>query len=387
MGAEKERLMSKPVFSTAPPDPEAVPRRPARRFTPDQKQRILAEIDAASIGTVGGILRREGLYYSMLTSWHKTSAEDHRSCPSAGLQKPFESDNEGPVLPSNRPKAAEGREEGEALRTTAPAQLGRPIMRTRSKKHQQRVGLILVFCFLCQASPPSSKATSFVNSSTDSAGAQKKAVDLLKAMGAKQLEPNGSQFEVEAGVTLSLSYLGSTLAAVRVTLTSAHQGTNLKESTLPEESNERVTCCMTGTEYARFLSIAARLKPIGTLTRRDTVGIIPTSGWVRRSDEYSRARTVYLERACADSKQQSDCGIARFTVFYRLPLRGKVSRKRVERSDVLGTSMIRYLVTVGATEVEVSRRDYGRFHEAELVKLEHTLDNTFARVLTLRRSR
>src|ERR1700686_3376090 len=115
-------------------------------------------------------------------------------------------------------------------------------MRTRPKKHQQRVGLIFLFCFLCLASNASSEAASFVDSLTDSAGVQKKAVDLLRAMGAKQLEPTGSEFEVEPGVTLSLSYLGSMLGAVRVTLTSARKRTNLEDSTLPEESNDQVTC-------------------------------------------------------------------------------------------------------------------------------------------------
>ena len=109
MGAEKERLMSKPSFQHinaaagaagsegersepelpgapavgAPPDPEARPHRPARRFTLDQKERILAEIAAAPPGTVGGILRREGLYYSTLVSWRKTSKRA-RSTSNAG---------------------------------------------------------------------------------------------------------------------------------------------------------------------------------------------------------------------------------------------------------------------------------------------------------------
>lgn len=109
MGAEKERLMSKPSFqhfnaaagapgsegersepelpgapaAAALPDPEARPHRPARRFTSEQKERILAEIAAAAPGTVGGILRREGLYYSTLVSWRKTSKRA-RSISNAG---------------------------------------------------------------------------------------------------------------------------------------------------------------------------------------------------------------------------------------------------------------------------------------------------------------
>lgn len=109
MGAEKERLMSKPSFqhinaaagaagsegersepelpvapaAAAPPDPEARPRRPARRFTSDQKERLLAEIAAAPPGAVGAILRREGLYYSTLASWRRTNKRA-RSASNAG---------------------------------------------------------------------------------------------------------------------------------------------------------------------------------------------------------------------------------------------------------------------------------------------------------------
>jgi transposase-like protein len=105
MGAEKDRLMSKPGFQQNPgteaaasegersepelaatsvgaavPDPEARPHRPARRFTTEQKQRILDEIASAAPGTVGAILRREGLYYSTLASWRQTAK---RARPSA----------------------------------------------------------------------------------------------------------------------------------------------------------------------------------------------------------------------------------------------------------------------------------------------------------------
>ena len=48
--------MSKPRFqhiaAAAPPDPEARPRRPVRRFNSDQKQRIISGIAAAPPGTV-----------------------------------------------------------------------------------------------------------------------------------------------------------------------------------------------------------------------------------------------------------------------------------------------------------------------------------------------
>jgi transposase-like protein len=60
------------------PDPEARPTR--RRFTADFKRRILREADACEEpGSIGRLLRREGLYSSHLTDWR-------REFESGGLQ-------------------------------------------------------------------------------------------------------------------------------------------------------------------------------------------------------------------------------------------------------------------------------------------------------------
>ena len=58
------------------PNPE-VPERPVRRrFTAEYKLRILAEADACSEpGTLGELLRREGLYSSHLTTWRRQRQE------------------------------------------------------------------------------------------------------------------------------------------------------------------------------------------------------------------------------------------------------------------------------------------------------------------------
>ena len=56
-----------------PPDPEVPTDRPRRRtFTAEYKKRILEEADACSAsGTVGVLLRREGLFSSHLTEWRR----------------------------------------------------------------------------------------------------------------------------------------------------------------------------------------------------------------------------------------------------------------------------------------------------------------------------
>jgi transposase len=53
------------------PDPEVPERARRRTFTAAYKQEILAAYDAAPSGEKGAILRREGLYSSLITEWRR----------------------------------------------------------------------------------------------------------------------------------------------------------------------------------------------------------------------------------------------------------------------------------------------------------------------------
>ena len=56
----------------SPPDPEVLEKKPRRRFTAKYKLQILAEADRCTEpGSIGPLLRREGLYSSNLTTWRK----------------------------------------------------------------------------------------------------------------------------------------------------------------------------------------------------------------------------------------------------------------------------------------------------------------------------
>ena len=69
--SESERS-SAPGEAKTTPDPEVVVRARRRQYTADYKKRILAEADSAKeLGTVGALLRREGLYSSHLTHWRQ----------------------------------------------------------------------------------------------------------------------------------------------------------------------------------------------------------------------------------------------------------------------------------------------------------------------------
>jgi transposase len=62
------------------PDPEAVAKPKRRTYTAEYKQRILAEVEAvaATPGGVGALLRREGLYSSLLSYWRRERADGIR---------------------------------------------------------------------------------------------------------------------------------------------------------------------------------------------------------------------------------------------------------------------------------------------------------------------
>jgi transposase-like protein len=59
-----------------PPDPEVVARPTRRRFTAEDKLRILKLADACpAVGSLGALLRTEGLYASNLATWRRQRTE------------------------------------------------------------------------------------------------------------------------------------------------------------------------------------------------------------------------------------------------------------------------------------------------------------------------
>ena len=71
------------------PDPEVVAQAKRRSFTADYKQRILSEADQAKgSGGVGALLRREGLYSSLLSTWRRERAAGARQALSPQKRGP-----------------------------------------------------------------------------------------------------------------------------------------------------------------------------------------------------------------------------------------------------------------------------------------------------------
>jgi transposase-like protein len=65
-----------PASATTKPDPEFTTDAKRRTFTAEYKLRILEEADTATgDGAIGALLRREGLYSSLLSTWRRERLE------------------------------------------------------------------------------------------------------------------------------------------------------------------------------------------------------------------------------------------------------------------------------------------------------------------------
>lgn len=77
---EPDVMSADAVASISPPDPEVVATAKRRQFSGSERRRILAAADRCTApGEIGALLRREGIYSSLLASWRKKRAATGRS--------------------------------------------------------------------------------------------------------------------------------------------------------------------------------------------------------------------------------------------------------------------------------------------------------------------
>ena len=76
------------------PDPEVSDRPVRRKFTAEYKRRILQEADDCQPGELGALLRREGLYSSLLSKWRgqRDRAEQEALAPKKRGRRPKQPD-------------------------------------------------------------------------------------------------------------------------------------------------------------------------------------------------------------------------------------------------------------------------------------------------------
>jgi transposase-like protein len=89
MPARKKQVGNLKVVDgeTAEPETEVIEKPVRRTFTRAYKAKVLREVDAAPPGTIGSILRREGLYSSHLAKWRAERDERGLSSKKRGPKK------------------------------------------------------------------------------------------------------------------------------------------------------------------------------------------------------------------------------------------------------------------------------------------------------------
>jgi transposase-like protein len=71
-------------------DPEVVPMARRRQYSRAYKLRILAEVEQCQRGEVGALLRREGLYSSVLSKWRQQKAAGKLDRSAGGQEQSVE---------------------------------------------------------------------------------------------------------------------------------------------------------------------------------------------------------------------------------------------------------------------------------------------------------
>jgi hypothetical protein len=185
-------------------------------------------------------------------------------------------------------------------------------------------------------------------------------VSKLRRLGGQSVDSSCSQFEVE-GVIVVLTYKQSRLATFEV------------------ESKESLPMM----KYEKLVRIARTLKALGPFLRERPIGIVEPSGWTNRVTEYSKAYVVRKEQTWSGATR--GYGVKKFTVFYWLPLVGRITSKRTDEVEVKGfAGQVNYYVTIDGSEVGVSESDFRRLKKGQVVGLEATLGNDLARLVSRR---
>ena len=122
------------IDQTKPPDPEVVPVAMRRRFTAQEKLRILEEADQCSEpGELGALLRREGIYSSYLSRWRRARERGQLKALSSKTRGPKPANDKALVEEVAQLRQEKGRLQGRLVQAEAIIEI--------QKKLSQLLGL------------------------------------------------------------------------------------------------------------------------------------------------------------------------------------------------------------------------------------------------------
>lgn len=173
----------------------------------------------------------------------------------------------------------------------------------------------------------------------------------LKQAGAVRIDDTGVKFRMDKAI-LTLEFEDADLAAITI---------EFEKPTSKIKRDEMV-------------ELANKLRPLGPEFQFGVFGAIGPSGTVTRQFNYAHGFIVQKERTCRAIKKDK-CRIVGLVVFYWLPFKDTVIRKRTESIEILGTVILRHWVAMNSGEFEVSETDYERLTPGKVFDLERTIFN------------
>jgi transposase len=87
------------------PDPEVPEKARRRTFTAQYKQEVLAAYEAAANGERGAVLRREGLYSSLITEWRRAGDAGAPAAPARAPGRPAADPRDAQIARLQKEKA------------------------------------------------------------------------------------------------------------------------------------------------------------------------------------------------------------------------------------------------------------------------------------------
>jgi transposase-like protein len=87
------------------PDPEVPEKARRRTFTAQYKQEVLAAYEAAASGEKGAVLRREGLYSSLITEWRRARDASAPAAPARPAGRPAADPRDAEIARLRKEKA------------------------------------------------------------------------------------------------------------------------------------------------------------------------------------------------------------------------------------------------------------------------------------------
>lgn len=217
-------------------------------------------------------------------------------------------------------------------------------MLKRSKRYVSKViCLFFLLCFL------NTIATTIKGQGK--IGDQSSQAETLRKRGYKRLKQKGPSSFTKSGIVLTLAY---ELAY---------------ESSVLSSVNVKYKDEVSIKEYYDALRLIEDLRSLGGSSERAIGGLIGPSGFITRTIDYPNALVRRRDHNCPDGNEPT-CRVQNFTVYYWLPLEGRITNKRVEETAPQFIGAGRYYISVKKHEFQVTENEYQALKTGQYIKFK-----------------